>query len=89
MKSKVITGLVIVVLAGSLTACGLNRTQQNTLGGAAVGGLAGNWLGGDMGSTLGGAALGGVIGSQLDRGYDDHRREKRKSKRHRRHRDDD
>ena len=62
MKSKFIKGLTIVALVVSVSACEMDRTQRNTAAGAAIGGLAGNWLGGDMGSTLGGAALGGVIG---------------------------
>lgn len=74
MKSKFIKGLTIVALVVSVSACEMDRTQRNTAAGAAIGGLAGNWLGGDMGSTLGGAALGGVIGSQVQKGkryYDD------------------
>ncbi|MGX2948813.1 glycine zipper 2TM domain-containing protein [Frederiksenia canicola] len=50
----------------SLGACqNLDKKQQNTAVGAAVGGVAGNLIFGGAGATLGGAALGGVIGSQV------------------------
>ena len=73
MKSKLMKGLVIVALAGSLTACEMDRQQRHTATGAAIGGVAGGLLGGDIATTLGGAALGGVIGSQVNKGgdYDD------------------
>lgn len=45
----------------------LTPSQRNTAVGAAVGGVAGNVIGGNTASTLGGAALGGVIGSQIDK----------------------
>ena len=85
MKSKLMKGLVIVALAGSLTACEMDRQQRHTATGAAIGGVAGGLLGGDIATTLGGAALGGVIGSQVnkDRDYDD--REYRHYKKHKRH----
>ena len=82
MKSKLMKGLVIVALAGSLTACEMDRQQRHT----ATGGL----LGGDIATTLGGAALGGVIGSQVNKGgdYDDREyRHHKKHHHHRRHRD--
>ena len=82
MKSKLMKGLVIVALAGSLTACEMDRQQRHTATGAAIGGVAGGLLGGDIATTLGGAALGGVIGSQVNKGggYDD--REYRHHKKH-------
>lgn len=68
MKSVIAKTMVMLMIAGSLTACeSMNRSQRNTATGAVVGGVAGNLLGGDTGSTLGGAALGGVIGSQINR----------------------
>ncbi len=67
MKSKLMKGLVIVALAGSLTACEMDRQQRHTATGAAIGGVAGGLLGGDIATTLGGAALGGVIGSQVNK----------------------
>lgn len=44
MKSKFIKGLTIVALVVSVSACEMDRTQRNTAAGAAIGGLAGNWL---------------------------------------------
>ena len=37
MKSKLMKGLVIVALAGSLTACEMDRQQRHTATGAAIG----------------------------------------------------
>ena len=65
MKSKVLKGITVIALAGTISACGMTRTQQNTATGIAIGGVAGHVLGGDMTSTVAGAALGGVIGSQI------------------------
>ena len=57
---------VIGLVSASLVGCANMSTQQrNTAAGAAVGGVAGNLIGGSTGATLGGAALGGVIGSQV------------------------
>ncbi|MDO5639479.1 MAG: glycine zipper 2TM domain-containing protein [Neisseria sp.] len=68
MKSVIAKTVALLIIAGSLTACGnMSRTQRNAATGAVVGGVAGNLIGGDTGSTLGGAALGGVIGSQINR----------------------
>ncbi len=95
MKFNVIKGITIIALAVSVSACGMSRTQKNTATGAAIGGLAGNILGGDMTSTVAGAALGGVIGSQIEgreRDYDDDddRYDRpRKKGRYKRHYDDD
>ena len=77
MKSKLMKGLVIVALAGSLTACEMDRQQRHTATGAAIGGVAG-------------VLLGGVIGSQVNKGgdYDDREyRHHKKHHHHRRHRD--
>jgi osmotically inducible lipoprotein OsmB len=60
----------VVLLAGSMAACGDSRTTR-TLSGAAIGGAAGGVAGGLLtGSTLGvgvgaaaGAAVGGLVGS--------------------------
>ena len=57
MKSKLMKGLVIVALAGSLTACEMDRQQRHTATGAAIGGVAGGLLGGDIATTLGGAII--------------------------------
>ena len=90
MKSKLMKGLVIIALAESLTACEMDRQQRHTATGAAIGGVAGGLLGGDIATTLGGAALGGVIGSQVNKDGDYDDKEYRHHKRphhHRRHRD--
>ena len=80
MKSKLMKGLVSVALAGSLTACEMDRQQRHTATGAAIGGVAGG-------------LLGGVIGSQVNKGggYDDreyrHHKKHKRHHHHRRHRD--
>ncbi|HYG44493.1 MAG TPA: glycine zipper 2TM domain-containing protein [Bordetella sp.] len=59
-----------IVLAGSMAGCsswdGMSHRQKSTVGGAAVGGVAGAVIsnGGILG-TVGGAALGGIIGDQV------------------------
>lgn len=66
MKTTLLKVLVCLMVATSLTACAnMTKAQRNTVTGAAIGGVAGNLIGGDTGATLGGAALGGVIGSQI------------------------
>ena len=85
MKSKFLKGLIVIVIASSVTACNMNRTQRHTAVGAAVSKLAGNWVGGDMGSTLGGAALGGLIGSQWNMRDDDDDRYERRGRHHHHH----
>lgn len=67
MKNTFLKGLMVVVLASSLSACGLHGSQRDTATGAVIGGLAGNIIGGDTTSTLAGAALGGVVGSQWNK----------------------
>jgi osmotically inducible lipoprotein OsmB len=69
MRKLAILGTV-VVLAGSMAACGDSRSTR-TLTGAAIGGAAGGVAGGLLtGSTLGvgvgaaaGAAVGGLVGN--------------------------
>jgi len=54
--------LSTVLLAG----CGnLNKTQQNTLGGAALGAAAGGIIGQSWGGAAAGAAVGAVGGSLM------------------------
>ena len=66
MKSMMTKLLVVGLLSTSLVGCAnMTTSQRNTAAGAAVGGVAGNLLGGSTAATLGGAALGGVIGSQV------------------------
>ena len=64
-----------IALAG-LTACGGNPTGKGetvgTVGGAAVGGMAGSAAtGGSTVGTVGGAVLGGVIGNEVGERYDE------------------
>lgn len=73
------------MVVGSLTACEMDRQQRHTATGAAIGGVAGGLLGGDIATTLGSAALGGVIGSQVNKGGDYDNREYRHHKKHKRH----
>ena len=56
-----------LVLAASLAGCGsMSHRDKTTLGGAAVGGVAGSVLtDGSALGTVGGAAVGGVIGNQI------------------------
>lgn len=60
---------VISTLLIALSGCaGLSERDQRVLGGAVIGGAAGNILGnGSTGATVGGAILGGVIGNEVDR----------------------
>jgi osmotically inducible lipoprotein OsmB len=65
--SKVGAALVIAVsMVGCSSWDGMNKRQQSTVGGAAIGGVAGAVLsnGGVLG-TVGGAAIGGIIGDQV------------------------
>ncbi|MDB6001184.1 MAG: osmotically-inducible lipoprotein [Rhizobacter sp.] len=60
--------IAAVALAASLglTGCaGMTHREKSTAAGAAVGGVAGNVLGGGAVGTIGGAAVGGVIGNQM------------------------
>ncbi len=56
------------LLALTATACSnLSQHEQNTAGGAAIGGVAGAILtGGSAVGTVGGAVVGGVIGDKVD-----------------------
>ena len=56
----------IALLAASLGGCaGMDHQDRSTIGGAAIGGVAGNVLGGGALGTVGGAAVGGVIGHEV------------------------
>jgi osmotically inducible lipoprotein OsmB len=64
MKRLLLTNLAMLLVLGSLTAC-TNR-EMGTVGGAAVGGVAGSALtGGSTAGTVAGAVGGGIIGNQL------------------------
>lgn len=60
---------VLLALAGLLTlggCAGMSNRDQNVVGGAAIGGIAGAVLtGGSAIGTVGGAAVGGVIGNEI------------------------
>jgi len=68
MKTNIVAKSIIAgSLAIALAGCGgMSQRDRNTVGGAAIGGVAGSLLtdGGTLG-TLGGAAIGGVIGNQV------------------------
>jgi osmotically inducible lipoprotein OsmB len=64
MKTKLFAALAAVTLIG-LTGCGsMDRQTAGTIGGAAVGGVVGNAVGGGTLGTLGGAAAGGYLGHE-------------------------
>ncbi len=67
MKSKSILTAVTVALALSLSACsGMSTRDKYTVGGAALGGVAGSALsGGSALGTVGGAAVGGLVGNEV------------------------
>lgn len=64
---KISKVLMIGIIAATLTGCGhMSTRDKSTIGGAAVGGVAGAVLTGGSGwGTVGGAAVGGVIGNQV------------------------
>ena len=70
------TRIAIVAIAGALAAAGcstwdsMSRSEQGTIIGAGVGGLAGNAISDSALGTLGGAAVGGVIGHEIGRDQD-------------------
>jgi osmotically inducible lipoprotein OsmB len=66
MKKLISSTLAVILAVGLLAAC-TNRDMA-TVGGAAVGGVAGNALtGGSAVGTVAGAVGGGIIGNQLAR----------------------
>ena len=70
------TRIAIAAVAGALASAGcstwesLSHSEQGTVVGAGVGGLAGNAIAGNALGTLGGAAVGGVIGHEIGRSQD-------------------
>lgn len=63
MKTKIVIG---ILLALSLMGCGATRYEQRgALGGAAVGALAGQLIGGDTTATLVGAGIGALAGGAI------------------------
>lgn len=63
MKFKVLTITTLVLASAVLTGCQMNQTQQNTLGGAALGAGAGALIGSGSGHAGTGAAIGAAAGA--------------------------
>ncbi|HET8748801.1 MAG TPA: glycine zipper 2TM domain-containing protein [Ramlibacter sp.] len=64
MKTKIISAAVLAVSLLGLGGCAnMDRTTVGTVGGAVVGGLLGDAVGG-TGATIAGAAIGGYLGNQ-------------------------
>jgi osmotically inducible lipoprotein OsmB len=73
------TFIVAAFALAGLAACGGNPTGKGetigTVGGAAVGGMAGSAAtGGSTVGTVGGAVVGGVIGNEVGERYDERKR---------------
>ena len=73
------TFIVAAFALAGLAACGGNPTGKGetigTVGGAAVGGMAGSAAtGGSTIGTVGGAVVGGVIGNEVGERYDERNR---------------
>ena len=63
VTTATVTAIAAVLL--SVSGCsGMTRQQKGTATGAAIGGVAGNVLGGGVLGTAAGAAVGGVIGHE-------------------------
>jgi len=61
-----ISAAVLLLTALGLGGCaGMTRQEKGTATGAAIGGVAGNVLGGGLLGTAAGAAVGGVIGHEV------------------------
>jgi len=66
MQKLISLSATMVLVVGLLAAC-TNR-DMGTVGGAAIGGVAGNALtGGSTAGTVAGAVGGGIIGNQMSR----------------------
>ena len=67
MNTKMIASVAAAAVLG-LAGCadmGIDRNTAGTVGGAVLGGVVGNAVGGGAIGTIGGAAVGGVIGNQV------------------------
>jgi len=63
---KLFVSSTLGILLLGLGGCGSMTTQEKyTVGGAAIGGVAGSALGGGPVGTVGGAAVGGIIGHEV------------------------
>jgi osmotically inducible lipoprotein OsmB len=73
MIKKLLASALVVVAVGA-TGCATRSETVGTVGGAAVGGIAGSALtGGSAVGTVGGAAAGALIGNEVGRRNDDRR----------------
>jgi osmotically inducible lipoprotein OsmB len=64
MMTKYVVALTLAL--GTLTGCGSTNETVGTVGGAALGGVAGSAIsGGSTLGTVGGAAVGGIIGHEV------------------------
>lgn len=61
MKKILLTSIALILITGSLVAC--TNKDMGTVGGAALGGVAGNAItGGSTAGTVAGAVGGGLVG---------------------------
>jgi osmotically inducible lipoprotein OsmB len=66
IKKFTVATLALTALLALGGCAGMSNRDQNIVGGAAIGGLAGAVLtGGSAVGTVGGAAVGGVIGNEI------------------------
>ena len=65
MQKFVVSTVAAAVLLGLGGCSGMSTQDRNTVGGAAIGGVAGSLLGGGVVGTVGGAAVGGIIGHEV------------------------
>lgn len=63
-----ISAAALLLTALTLGGCaGMTHQEQNTATGAAIGGVAGNIIGGGLLGTAAGAAVGGIIGHETSK----------------------
>lgn len=64
LSLSAITTIFLIVMSGC---AGMTHQEKGTAAGAAIGGVAGNVMGGGLLGTAAGAAVGGVIGHEATR----------------------
>ena len=71
MKNRMQASIAITAIALALGGCsGMTHQEKTTLGGAAIGGIAGSALtGGSTGGTVAGAVVGGVAGHEYGKNH--------------------
>lgn len=68
MSAAIKAGIVVAAMLVLGGCAGMSNRDQNIVGGAAIGGVAGAVLtGGSPLGTVGGAAVGGVIGNEVSK----------------------